>query len=256
MTAMFQDTQPAPLGRGGAPDALSEFRVVHPGELQALLRQVHDGSVPVNLSAPGGASLTTTLWAVDADRRRLSFSADLGHPQLQPMVDADEVVAVAYLDSVKLQFDLHGLLLVRSGTACALQASWPAELYRFQRREAFRVRPNERPAPTATLRHPSMPEMQLTLRVLDVSIGGCALLLPGDVPPLQPGTRIGDVHVELDGDTRLEVMLILQHVTVMHTGDHGVRLGCEWGPIGGAAQRSLQRWIDQTQKRRRLLALR
>jgi c-di-GMP-binding flagellar brake protein YcgR len=253
---MFHDTQPAPLDRGGAHDAWAEFRVTHPRELQALLRQVHDGSVPVNLSAPGGASLTTTLWAVDAERRRLSFSADAGHPQLQPLVDADEVVAVAYLDSVKLQFDLHGLLLVHSGSACALQAGWPAEVYRFQRREAYRVRPNERHAPTATLRHPSMPEMQLALRVLDVSIGGCALLLPGDVPPLQPGTRIGDVHVELDGDTRFEVMLILQHVTVMHNSEHGVRLGCEWGPIGGETQRSLQRWIDQTQKRRRFLALR
>ena len=253
---MFQDTQPAPLGRGGATDAWSEFRVTHPKELQALLRELHEGSVPVNLSAPGGASLTTTLWTVDAERRRLSFSADDGHPQLQPMVDADEVVAVAYLDSVKLQFDLHTLLLVRSGRACALQAGWPGEVYRFQRREAYRVRPSERHAPSATLRHPSMPEMKLSLRVLDVSIGGCALLLPGDVPPLQPSTRIGDVHIELDGDTRFEVMLVLQHVTVMQHCENSVRLGCEWGPIGGAAQRSLQRWIDQTQKRRRLTALR
>ena len=252
---MFQDTKPAPLDRGGATDTWSDFRVTHPRELQALLRELHQGSVPVNLSSPGGASLTTTLWTCDAERRRLSFSADDGHPQLQQMVDADEVVGVAYLDNVKLQFDLHGLLLVRSGGACALQAAWPNVVYRFQRRDAYRVRPSERHAPTATLRHPSMPEMQLALRVLDVSIGGCALLLPAGVPPLQPGTRIGDVHIVLDGDTRFEVMLVLQHVTVMQHSEHGVRLGCEWGPFGGAAQRSLQRWIDQTQKRRRLTML-
>ena len=46
------------------------------------------------------------------------------------------------------------------------------------------------------------------------------------------------LHVELDGDTRFEVMLVLQHVTVMHNAENGVRLGCEWGPIGGAAQRA------------------
>jgi c-di-GMP-binding flagellar brake protein YcgR len=251
---MFQDTQPAPLTSSGAPDAWSEFRVAHPREVQALLRQLRDGSVPVNLSAPGGAGLTTTLWAVDAERQRLSFSADEGHPQLQPLIDADEVIAVAYLDSVKLQFDLHGLLLVRSASHCALQVAWPLEMYRFQRRSAYRVRPGGRQAPSARLRHPSIPDMALTLRVLDVSIGGCALLLPHDVPPLQPGIRIGDVRIELDGDTRFEVMLRLQHVTALQHGDNGVRLGCEWGPLGGESERALQRWIDQTQKRRRLLS--
>ena len=35
-----------------------------------------------------------------------------------------------------------------------------------------------------------MPEMALTLRVLDLSLGGCALWCPADVPPLQPGTRL------------------------------------------------------------------
>jgi c-di-GMP-binding flagellar brake protein YcgR len=252
---MFQDTQPAPLPSGGAPDAWSEFRVTHARDVNALLRQLRDGSVPVNLSAPAGASLTTALWAVDAERQRLSFSADAGHPQLQRLVDADEVVAVAYLDSVKLQFDLHGLLVVRSASHCALQAGWPQAVYRFQRRDAYRVRPNERHAPSARLRHPSIPEMALTLRVLDVSIGGCALLLPHDVPPLQPGTRIGDVQIALDGDTRFDVMLVLQHVTAMQHSEHGVRLGCEWGPLGGTAARALQRWIDQTQKRRRMLSL-
>jgi c-di-GMP-binding flagellar brake protein YcgR len=252
---MFQDTQPAPLPSSGAPDAWSEFRVTHPREVQGLLRQLRDGSVPVNLSAPGGAGLTTMLWALDAERQRLSFSADEGHPQLQPLIDADEVVAVAYLDSVKLQFDLHGLLLVRSANHCALQAAWPQEMYRFQRRGAYRVRPGGREAPSARLRHPSIPDMTLTLRVLDVSIGGCALLLPHDVPPLQPGIRLGDVQIELDGDTRFAVMLLLQHVTALQPTEQGVRLGCEWGPLGGAAERALQRWIDQTQKRRRMLSL-
>jgi hypothetical protein len=35
----------------------------------------------------------------------------------------------------------------------------------------------------------------------------------------------------------------------------GVRLGCEWQRLGGAAERTLQRWIDQAQKRRRMLSL-
>jgi c-di-GMP-binding flagellar brake protein YcgR len=45
----------------------------------------------------------------------------------------------------------------------------------------------------------------------------------------------------------------LQHVSSLHSG--GLRLGCQWQKIDGSAQRALQRYIDQTQKRRRLLSL-
>ena len=134
---MFQDTRPAQLSGDGSTDAWAEFRVDHPGEVAALMRQIRDSNVPVSLNSPGGAMLATSLWAMDDQRRRLNFSADTSQPQLEQLVEGDEVVAVAYLDSVKLQFDLHGLLLVRSARASALQAEMPNEVYRFQRRGAF-----------------------------------------------------------------------------------------------------------------------
>lgn len=252
---MFQDTRPADLDAAGGTDPYAEFRVTHPGERLALMRQLRDGSVPVMLSTPGGSTMTTTLWAMDDQRGRLNFHAEPGHPQLDDLVDADEVVAVAYLESVKLQFDLQGLVLVRSFNACALQCSLPAEVYRFQRRNAYRVRPLDRQQPKARLRHPSMPEMQLALRVLDVSAGGCALWLPQDVPTLQAGTRLAEVVVELDELTRFSAALTLQHVTTLQAGDRGVRLGCAWQPLSAGAERTLQRWIDQAQKRRRLLSI-
>lgn len=252
---MFQDTQPAPLDEHGSSARWSEFRVGNPQERLALMRQLRDGSVPVSLSAPGGGTLTTALWAVDPERQRLNFAADESHPQLQRLVNADEAVAVAYLDSVKLQFDLNGLLLVRSARACTLQAELPHEIYRFQRRQAYRVRTPEKAQPTARMRHPAIPEMALALRVLDVSAGGCALLLPHDVPMLEPGVRLAGVQVELDAETRFAVDLTLHHVTVILPGEQAVRLGCEWAPIGPNAARALQRYIDQTQKRRRMLSL-
>ena len=104
------------------------------------------------------------------------------------------------------------------------------------------------------LRHPSMPEMQLALRVLDVSIGGCALLVPADVPGLQPGSLLAGVRVELDADTTFNAEVRLLHVSSL-SRDAGTRLGCEWSKIDGMAQRALQRFIDRTQRRRRLQSL-
>jgi c-di-GMP-binding flagellar brake protein YcgR len=252
---MFQDTRPAQLSGNGHSDAWAEFRVDHPREVMALMRQLRDGNVPVNLNSPDGAMLSTSLWALDDQRGRLNFSADTLQPQLEQLVAGNEAVAVAYLDSVKLQFDLNGLLLVRSARASALQAEVPSEVYRFQRRGAFRVRTLEQHAPTARFRHPGIPDMALELRVLDVSAGGCALFMPHDVPPLPPGCRIAQAQIELDADTRFPTALQLQHVTAILPNDRGARLGCEWPPLEGHAARALQRYIDQTQKRRRLLTL-
>ena len=91
--------------------------------------------------------------------------------------------------------------------------------------------------------------------MLDLSIGGCALFLPDEVPLMQPGIQLNKVQIDLDADTRLHLNLRLQHVTSINPDSRGVRLGCEFVNTSGDALRSLQRFIDQTQKRRKLMAL-
>jgi c-di-GMP-binding flagellar brake protein YcgR len=252
---MWAQTGPADLGADGAAASSHDFRVVHPGEMLALLRRLCEASVPVNLNAPDGRAMTTTLWVVDDERHRLNFSVDADRPELSALVEADELTAVAYLDSVRVQFELSGATVVRGPKSVALQTGLPHEMFRFQRRNAFRVRTLDRLAPTAHLRHPSIPDMLLSLRLVDISIGGCALYVPDEVPALQPGTRVEGVRVELDLDSSLLLGLQLQHVSSLGGGPQGVRVGCGWLGMTPAIERSLQRYIDQTQKRRRLLAL-
>ena len=252
---MTTDTQPAALDASGAPGALDDFRVADPVEVKALLKALMDRSVIVNLSGSDGSAYSTPLWAIDAAQGRIAFSADMMVPAVHRLVEADEAVAVGYLDQVKLQFDVAGRMLVHGRQHCVLQAALPRELFRFQRRNAFRVRPLLRSTPLARVRHPVSAEMQLALRVLDVSIGGCALFLPDDVPPLSPGMVMNQVQMDLDADTRFHTNLRLQHITGLNPESKGVRLGCEFVNAGNDAQRALQRFIDQTQKNRRLMAL-
>jgi c-di-GMP-binding flagellar brake protein YcgR len=252
---MFLDTQPAPLSAAGSIDPYAEFRVQQSREIAALLKQLATDATPVILSGPDAAGLTTVVWTIDTTQQRINFSADADSPQLQRLIELEEATCVAYLDAVKLQFDVDHLVLVRGNTTCSLQADMPREMYRFQRRRSFRVRTLGRGTPTALMRHPAIPDMQLGLRVLDVSIGGCALMLPGNVPPLNAGLEIRGVRIELDADTRFDADLLLHHVTLIQTPSRGARLGCEFMHVQPQAQRALQRYIDQTQKRRRLLSL-
>ena len=245
--------QPAPLsaltGR-----AIDEFSVDHPAEVLALLQRLVDSAVLVQLSAHNGAAYTSTLWSVDTRARRISLDANAAHPQARALVEAGDATAVAYLDAIKLQFDLHGLMLAHGSNASTLQAVLPDVLFRFQRREFFRVR--ARDSAVAHVRHPAAKGAMLTLRVLDVSIGGCALLLPADAAPIEPGTSIDGVRLELDADTLLVTPLAVQHVSGGFGSNMRVcHLGCSFARLDGTSQRALQRYIDLTQRREKFLLL-
>jgi c-di-GMP-binding flagellar brake protein YcgR len=248
------ETSPAPLDAlTGSLAALAEFRVAEPREIVSMLRQLCDGNVAVNLNASDGIVCTTTLWTMDADRGQIGFVADVADTRMQALLECDEVTVVGYLNNVKVQFEVSNLVLVRGSRASVLSCAAPREIFRFQRRNAFRVRPTMRSSPTARLRLPEGRE--LALRVIDVSIGGCAVFLPDDFPAPAAGTLFERSEIDLDADTRFAANLRLQHVTVLNADARGVRLGFEFVRAGGEALRALQRFIDHTQKRGKFLAL-
>lgn len=250
----MMDTLPMSLDAiSAAHGGLDEFRVSSSPEVHALLKQLNDGNVMLNLNGSDGSTYTTTLWTLDTARGVVGFSAQPDSSAVQALLEAEEVVAVAYIDNIKLQFEVQDLVLVRSANSGVLSATLPRELYRFQRRSGFRVRPTTRSSPMANFRHPMIPDMMLSLRVLDISIGGCALFLPDNVPALSPGVVLNGVNIDLDLDSSIEVTLRMQHVTRVNPEAHGVRMGCEFLKGGNDMLRSLQKYIDYTQKRQRML---
>lgn len=250
------DTLPMPLEELAASHGgLHEFRLSSKVEIGTMLQRMCSNNVTLNLNAADGSACSVQLWTVDPANSAISFSANADDPQLQAVLQCNEAVAVCYLDSIKLQFDLHGMVLVHSGRASALKCTMPAEMYRFQRRGSFRVKPVLRNAPLARLRHPMLPDMRLALRILDVSIGGCALFLPDNVPPLSPGVQLNDVVLELTPEIKLQTNLRLLHISVINQYAKGSKLGCEMVNPARDSLRGLQAFIDQTQKRRRLMVL-
>jgi c-di-GMP-binding flagellar brake protein YcgR len=254
-TQLFLDTLPAALDGGTQDDPWFEFRVTAQAEVVTLLRQLRDSSVPINLTpVGGGAPYCTTLWALDTSTGRISFSASDSVAGLKELLACGQGVAVAYLESVKVQFDVQGLTLVKGVRASALMCAAPTVVYRFQRREHFRVRTDPRQSPRGLGRHPGRPELSVALRVLDVSAGGCGLLVPPEAPPIRAGSVMQQVRFELDSEARFIANVAVRHVAEIRGGG-GVRLGCEWEQVDIAGRRTLQRYIEMMQKRRRLLSL-
>lgn len=246
------DSFPATIdGAATDGDALAPFAIEQPDDVVAWLRRLCCGSIPVHLASAGGAAASSTIWSIDVGRQRLAFDAASGAAALAELVDSDDVTAVSYLDDVKLQFDLHDLMLVHGSESSALQARLPLRLYRFQRRGTFRVRAPARLSPTAEFRHPGLPDMRLALRVLDVSASGCALLLPDDVPGVAAGVTISGARIRLGTDASFDATLQVLHVTSIQPGMAGVRLGCAIVALPGHAASALQRYVDWVQRRQR-----
>jgi c-di-GMP-binding flagellar brake protein YcgR len=243
-------------GRNPPPaDAAQEsYRLDEPAEVAALLGRCMAQHVTFTLATPDGVNYTTELVSVDRAAGCLNLAGTTHDLRLRSVIDADEALAVGYLDRVRVQFELSGMVMVHGSRECSVQARWPEAVFRFQRRETFRVTPLDHGKPQIHFEHPS--GTPLTLRLLDVSLGGLAFQLPAALPVIEPGRCIEHVIIELDALTRVDASLRVVHLSVLGDGGEAplpARVGCEWLRLDHEGARALQRFIDQTQKRQRLL---
>jgi c-di-GMP-binding flagellar brake protein YcgR len=235
--------------------APEEFRVTAAAEVAAYLQQLQRENSTVLLSSPPGQSLASRISTLDAAAGVLGLEIGADPEGIsQALVASGEITGVAYIGAIKLQFELDDAVLVSSEQGAVLRSSLPERLYRFQRRQAFRVQPAGSVYPRVVLpggEHPGR-----ALRVLDISIGGLALALPADSAPLSAGQVAGNLVLELDRITGLRVALLPHHASPIAGDAHGtLQLGCSFVDLDANAARSLQVYVDQTQKRRRLLKL-
>lgn len=256
----------ATIGGMSAPEAApDDLRITATAEITLYLQQLQRDNARVQLTGPPGLSLTSriTTLSPDADLLGLEIATDPDGIS-QVLVAGGEITAVAYLGTIKLQFELDGAVLVSGDQGAVLRSTLPTRMYRFQRRQSFRVQPAGTLYPRVVLptrpteagAAPDTPLPARSLRVLDISIGGIALALPPDFTPLAPGQVATGLVLELDRGTHLPVTLLPHHASALPGDPHGLlQLGCAFVDPSPADTRLLQVYVDQTQKRRRLLKL-
>lgn len=237
--------------------APEELRVASATEIAAYLQDLQRERANIQLNSPPGHVLVTRICAMNpaSDLLGLEIGAD---PEgiSEALVASGEITAVAYLGSIKLQFELEAPVLVSGEMGTVLRSQMPVRLYRFQRRQAFRVQPPGSLFPRIVLPGQTPDEPGRALRVLDISIGGVALGLPPDFDPLPVGHVSEGLALELDRLSSLRVALLPHHISPIVDDPAGTRhLGCAFVDLDAEVSRALQVYVDQTQKRRRLLRL-
>jgi len=245
-------TEPAPLMSD--PD-LGEFRVASSVEIAAILRSLLEAQTLVTLRSTSGegAPMVSRICSLELKTGTLGLEQPVGGVPAGSLVG--EITCEAYIDHIRVQFELAAPATLGRGLDAVLVSDIPALVYRFQRRRAFRVKPHSR-APQSELipLADGMPPGSLgrhKLRILDISMGGLSLLVPPAIP-IWPAGQLFTAHVELDRHSQFPARLRLQHV---HASDPeiGTQIGCSFTLLDREAERTLQQYIDQTQKLDRLM---
>ncbi|MBV8034381.1 flagellar brake protein [Roseateles sp.] len=239
-----------------APEATpEELRVASSAEITAYLQQLQREGADLMLAGPQGQSLSSRIVALDADADLIGLEIGADPEGIsQALVAQGEITAIAYVSTIKLQFEVEASVLVSGEQGAVLRGTLPTRLYRFQRRQSFRVQPAGSAYPRVIV--PDGAEHGRALRVLDISVGGLALALPPDFTALAPGHAAEGLTLELDRISALRITLLPHHASPISGDASGMlQLGCAFVELDAHAARSLQVYVDQTQKRRRLLKL-
>ena len=97
-----------------APEATSEeLRVASTAEITAYLQQLQREGAGLLLAGPQGQSLSSHIVALDADADLIGLKIGTDPEGIsQALVVQGEITAVAYLGTIKLQFEIEAPVLV------------------------------------------------------------------------------------------------------------------------------------------------
>src|SRR5512135_2139326 len=159
--------------------ALERFALHGRDAIVGLLGELRERQTLVTVYYDEAAGFTVgNVLEVDAERDGVVLDC-AGDSHAQRAVSTSrEVVVIAFLDSTKIQFTLSGAEPVLREGREAFRAPLPARVLRIQRRSAPRRHPPDARPARCRVPVPAAPGRYESVRVLDISLGGMAMLAP------------------------------------------------------------------------------
>jgi flagellar brake protein len=162
------------------------------------------------------------------------------------------LICATQLDKVKIQFEVTRLEPASFEGFPAFRAPLPTRLLRLQRREYFRL---SAPSYDGLACHIPLPDgRRITVRIADISGGGIGVLAPAGNEVFTPETVFENCRLELPGGIPLTVSIKVCNVfrLTRPDGSQSIRAGCEFSNLPPAAANTIQRYILQAERDRKL----
>ncbi len=234
---------------------LERYKVYSRAEILGMLRKLRDACVLVTayFDADPGFGVTTLL-SVDQSGGTVVFDNLSVDASQRRLLAAPSVTFVGFVEAIKVQFAASGAKPIVFEGKPAFGVRIPDVVLRLQRRDAFRVRPPLSKPASCRLPLVETPGQFESLRVLDISIGGLAVLTYPQRIDLSSGMVIEGCQLDLPGVGGTSVNLRVRHVDALPNDEKARRCGCEFVNMAPATQLMLARYVNQLDAEMRRLA--
>ncbi len=226
---------------------LERFAIYSRSEIAGLLRQLRDKQVLVTLYYDQAAGFTVSnVLEVNEGFEELILDRTSDAAAQKAIYASKQLVVVAFLDNVKLQFSVGAAEAVEHQGRPAFRVRLPQQLLRMQRRGAYRRQPPAvRPA-TCLVPSPGKKGQYESVRVLDLSVGGLALFVHPVQFSLPADHTLENCYLDLPDIGQITVTLRVRYVDDVQASNDGVRrCGCEFVELSESAARMLQRYMNK-----------
>ncbi|MGH6611603.1 MAG: flagellar brake protein [Burkholderiaceae bacterium] len=225
---------------------LERFAIYSRTEITALLRQLRDKQVLVTLYYDQVAGFTVSnVLDVNEGFEELILDRTSDAAAQKAIYASKQLVVVAFLDNVKLQFSVGTAEAVDYQGRGAFRVRLPQQLLRMQRRSSYRRQPPAvRPA-TCLIPSPRDKGHYESVRVLDLSVGGLALFVHPIQFDLPAEHQLENCYLDLPDVGQITVTLRVRYVDSQSANDGIRRCGCEFVDLSESAARMLQRYMNK-----------
>lgn len=204
--------------------------------------------------SPRNHTFPTALIGVSPDEGTLLIDGSANDAINRSVAQAHHLTCVSQLDRIHIQFRLTGLAPTMADGQIAFRADVPDRVLQLQRREFYRL---QIPATESVIC--SIPTMQpdgepehTELRVLDISGGGIAVVVPQGHPLFKPYRELEDCLLRLPELDPIPVQLSVRNLfrQLNQNGTETWRAGCQFTSLPRGADVLIQRYIFRLDRRR------
>ncbi|MBH1544064.1 flagellar brake protein [Stenotrophomonas maltophilia] len=239
---------------GHAADTADErFLVRNPRQLRQLLRSLIDQRSLINAHIDGrDRSFPTALLDLDEDDDTLLLDGSPQEAANRAAEQADHLLCFAQLERVLVRFRLHQLQRVDNDGHVAFRAPLPEELVHLQRRELYRLETPVTDSPHLLLPPGEARAEALSMRVVDISGGGLAVVVPNDCAVFGLQKRY-PAQLSLPDGADLDIELVVCNLLPQRqpNGIEVKRVGMRFERLPRGADSAIQRYIFRIDRQRK-----
>jgi flagellar brake protein len=229
----------------------NDYLISNPREIASILQTIAQRKSRVALYYNEGNSMVLTM-VLAADEHGVWIDAAANAHDNRVIERSKRVIFVSTHNQAKVQFVAGDVVLGTYEDAPAFSLALPRKLLRLQRRDYYRLVTPEANALKCIIRPvPEKAHIQHEVTVMDISIGGVALVCEASGIELQPGMVYEHCQIELPDVGTLQAAIEVRNAFEItdRSGKVKRRVGCVFVRPDGRTTMLLQRYVAQMQQR-------